>query len=158
MMSTIAEIARLFFSFRGRAARTPFWIVSITWGVLVQGFDYWWTERGVAAAEHYDHAMVNAALVAGSLPILVSCVAITVRRLHDRGKSAWWLLVFAIGPLVLQGAGSLNALDSGPAVTLMVASFVLAIWSFIELCCMPGTSGRNRYGLDPLLETYEQPQ
>jgi uncharacterized membrane protein YhaH (DUF805 family) len=159
MTPTIAALARLFFSFRGRAARMPFWLVSITWAVLVQAFDYWWAERGLAAAEHHDRTMVNAALFVGSLPILVSCFAISVRRLHDRDKSAWWLLVFAVGPFALEAAGSLNTLDSGPAVVLMVASLVLSIWSFIELGCMPGTAGTNRYGLDPLLELpAERPQ
>ena len=157
MMPTIADLARLFFSFRGRAARMAFWLVSFTWCVLVEGFDYWWTERGLAVAEHHDHTLVNALLVLGSLPILVSCLAISVRRLHDRNKSAWWLLVFVVGPLVLQGGGSLNTLDSSPAVALMIASLPLSIWGFIELGCVPGTSGPNRYGLDPLLETSEQP-
>ena len=158
MTPAIESLARLFFSFHGRAARMAFWLVSFTWFVLTEAFDYWWTERGLAAAEHRDHTIVNAALVIGSLPILVSCFAICVRRLHDRDKSAWWLLVFVVGPLLLQGAGSLNTLDSGPVVALMVASLVLSLWGFIELGCMPGTSGPNRYGLDPLLETSEQPQ
>jgi uncharacterized membrane protein YhaH (DUF805 family) len=158
MMPTIAAFARLFFSFRGRAARMAFWLVSITWSVLAEAFDYWWTERGLAAAEGHDRTTVNAVLVLGSLPVLVSCFAISVRRLHDRDKSAWWLLVFVVGPLTLQGPGSLNTLDAGPAVALLVASLVLSIWGFIELGCVPGTSGPNRYGLDPLLETSTQPE
>jgi uncharacterized membrane protein YhaH (DUF805 family) len=120
--------------------------------VVTEAFDYWWTERGLAAAEHHDHTLVNAALVLGSLPMLVSCFAICVRRLHDRGKSAWWLLVFVVAPVVLQVAGSLNTFASGPAVASMVAALALSIWGFIELGCVPGTSGPNRYGLDPLLE------
>jgi uncharacterized membrane protein YhaH (DUF805 family) len=152
MMPTIAALASLFFSFRGRAARMAFWLVSITWFVVTEAFDYWWTERGLAAAEHHDRTIVNTALVLGSLPMLVSCFAICVRRLHDRGKSAWWLLVFVVGPVILQVAGSLNTLDAGPSVVLMVAALALAIWGFIELGCVPGTSGPNRYGLDPLLE------
>jgi uncharacterized membrane protein YhaH (DUF805 family) len=152
MMPTIAGLAWLFFSFHGRAARMAFWIVSLTWFVLGEAFDYWWTGRGLAAAEGHDRTLVNAALVLGSLPVLVSCFAISVRRLHDRNKGAWWLLVFVVGPVVLQVAGSLNTLDAGPSVILMVAALVLAIWGFIELGCTPGTSGPNRYGLDPLLE------
>jgi uncharacterized membrane protein YhaH (DUF805 family) len=100
--------------------------------------------------------MVNTALVLGSLPVLVSCLAISVRRLHDRDRSGWWLLVFVVCPLAFQGAGSLNTLDAGPAVALLVASLVLSIWGFIELGCVPGTSGPNRYGLDPLLESSTQ--
>jgi uncharacterized membrane protein YhaH (DUF805 family) len=158
MMPTIAELGRLFFSFRGRAAKMAFWLVSIAWFAFTEAFDYWWTERGLAAAELHDRTMVNAALFLGSLPALVSCFAICVRRLHDRDKSAWWLLVFVVAPLLLQGAASLNTFDAGPVVALMVASLVLSLWGFIELGCVPGTSGPNRYGLDPLLETSEQPR
>ena len=48
-----------------------------------------------------------------------------VKRWHDRGKSGWWVLI-ALIPLV------------GP------------IWAIIETGFLPGTSGPNEYGPDPL--------
>jgi len=157
MMSTIARLARVFFSFRGRAGRAAFWLVSLTWFVLVQAFDYWWSVHGLAVAAAHDHAMVNAVLVLGSLPALASCVAISVKRLHDRNKRAWWLLLFGVVPPLLQVAGSLNTLDSGPSVGLMIASLAISLWALVELGFMRGTRGPNRFGPDPVLETSEQP-
>jgi uncharacterized membrane protein YhaH (DUF805 family) len=146
MMPMIAGLGRLFFSFRGRAARTAFWLVSFVWLVLAEAFSYWWSERGLALAERHDHTVVNAALVLGSLPMLVSCFAICVRRLHDRDKGAWWLLVFLLCPILLEIAASVNTFDPGPVVAFMTTSLVLSLWGFIELGCIPGTSGPNRYG------------
>jgi len=48
-----------------------------------------------------------------------------VKRYHDRDKSGWWILILFI-PLV---------------------GF---IWFLIELGCLPGTPGPNRFGPDPL--------
>ena len=151
-MPTIAGLARLFFSFRGRAGRPAFWLVSLTWFVLSNAFDYWWSTKGVMAAAAHDRAMVNAALVVASLPALVSCVAIGARRLHDRNKSAWWLLLFAVVPPLLQGAASLNTLEAGPVVWLNVAAIALSLWALVELGFMRGTRGPNRFGLDPTLD------
>jgi len=151
-MCTITGLIRLFFSFHGRAGRPGFWLVSLTWFLLAEAFDYWWSERGLAVAAGHDRVMVNAALVLGSLPALVSCVAISVKRLHDRNKSAWWLIPFGVAPPLLQIAASLNTLEAGPAVGLMVASIALSLWALFELGFAPGTTGPNRFGLDPQME------
>lgn len=151
-MPTIASLARLFFSFHGRAGRPAFWLVSLTWFLIVEVFDYWWSEHGVMALVGRNHLAVNAALVLVSLPPFASCLAVTVRRLHDRNKGAWWLLPFIICPAALQIAATLlfaDALEAGPAVVLMLASIVLAGWAWVELGFLPGTTGPNRYGLDP---------
>jgi len=156
MMRTIASLARLFFSFRGRAGRAAFWLVSVTWFVLAQAFDYWWSARGLAVAAAHDRTMVNAALVLGSLPALVSCIAISVRRLHDRDKRAWWLLLFGVVPPLLQAAGAVNALDAGPSVALLVVSGLISLLALIELGFVRGTRGPNRFGIDPLLQASSQ--
>ena len=62
-----------------------------------------------------------------SLAVLVPILAISVKRAHDRGKSGWFNLV-ALIPL----AG--------------------AIWLFVELGCLRGQRGANRFGQNPLGE------
>ncbi len=51
--------------------------------------------------------------------------AITVKRWHDRDKSAWWVLIILV-----------------PIVGL--------IWTMIEVGHLQGTVGSNQYGDDPL--------
>ena len=72
------------------------------------------------------------ALPRTSVPVLVLYVpvywgffALSAKRLHDRGKSAWWLLL------------------------LFVPLFGF-LWLLVELPFLPGTAGENSYGPDPL--------
>ena len=77
--------------------------------------------------------------------------AVTIKRLHDRDKSAWWYLLYGIAPfgffllaIYLWTARVLEA-----ASILFVLSFVGLIWAIIELGFLRGTAGPNRYGPEP---------
>jgi uncharacterized membrane protein YhaH (DUF805 family) len=75
--------------------------------------------------------------------------AVTIKRLHDRNKSGWWIVPFFIAPLLLHGLS--DRLDN-PTFGFVVnaLAFGLGLWCFIELLCLRGTSGPNRFGSDPL--------
>ncbi len=81
-----------------------------------------------------------------------SGIAVGIKRLHDRDKSGWWLLLFWLGPSVLSSGNlSPNGIgDIGSNAILGLAAFVLMVWGFIELGCLKGTAGPNSYGPDPL--------
>jgi uncharacterized membrane protein YhaH (DUF805 family) len=81
--------------------------------------------------------------------VLTSCLAIGVTRLHDRNKSAWWVLLFYFCPPIVETLASLNALDSA-MVFLNILSLAITLWAFVELGFWRGTFGPNRYGPDPL--------
>ena len=88
------------------------------------------------------------------IPWLTWGFAITTERLHDRDKSAWWLLLFYGVPAVL-GQLAKTAWFPGPAGTalhyiLALAGFALTIWGFVEIGCLRGTAGSNKYGPNPL--------
>jgi uncharacterized membrane protein YhaH (DUF805 family) len=75
--------------------------------------------------------------------------ATSVKRLHDRNKSGWWIVAFLILPSVLNTLW--DWLDS-PNLALLVSAlaFGLSLWGFVELFCLRGTRGPNRFGSDPL--------
>jgi uncharacterized membrane protein YhaH (DUF805 family) len=76
-------------------------------------------------------------------------VATSVKRLHDRDKSGWWLLLFFVLPgLYSQVGGRLG--DSWFAEVLGFSAFVIGVWGFVEMYCRKGTKGTNRFGSDPL--------
>jgi uncharacterized membrane protein YhaH (DUF805 family) len=79
----------------------------------------------------------------------ISAFAVGVKRLHDRDKSGWWVLLFLLAPSVL---GSIANTSEQPLVgfVLGLASFVISIWALVELGFLRGTVGPNRYGPDPL--------
>ena len=67
--------------------------------------------------------------------------AINVKRLHDRDKSAWWVLLWvAIASL-------------GGALTVGIVALAVAIWIFVELGLLEGTPGENRYD-EPMPQPY----
>jgi uncharacterized membrane protein YhaH (DUF805 family) len=88
------------------------------------------------------------------IPWLLWGCSFTTKRLHDRDKSAWWLVMFYLAPSVL-GQFANNAWFAGAAGTVLhyilaLASFALTIWGFVEIGCLRGTVGSNAYGPDPL--------
>jgi uncharacterized membrane protein YhaH (DUF805 family) len=87
------------------------------------------------------------------IPWLLWGFAFHTERLHDRGKSAWWLLVFYAVPGVLgqlaKGAWFAGAVGTGLHYVLGLAGFALSIWGFVEIGCLRGNAGPNRYGSKP---------
>ncbi|MDR3527367.1 MAG: DUF805 domain-containing protein [Rhizomicrobium sp.] len=93
---------------------------------------------------------------------IVAYFAVFVKRLHDRNKSASWLLVFVALPWVLDivvlATGSVGGLPQGlfvgPVGIVRGVAYVLVcligLWAFIELYFLRGTRGENRFGPDPL--------
>jgi uncharacterized membrane protein YhaH (DUF805 family) len=81
--------------------------------------------------------------------------ATTIKRLHDRDKSGWWLILFLIVPALLNGlADRLN--DESYVIlilsgSLAYAAFAFSAWGFVELLFLNGTNGPNRFGPDPLV-------
>jgi uncharacterized membrane protein YhaH (DUF805 family) len=79
--------------------------------------------------------------------LLVSCAgfAVVIKRLHDREKSAGWLLLFVLVPLILQAiAYYTGAVEV--RIILALACFFIGIWYLVELGFLRGTAGPNRYG------------
>jgi uncharacterized membrane protein YhaH (DUF805 family) len=78
-------------------------------------------------------------------------LAVCVKRLHDRDKSGWWMMLFFVAPgLYKQFEDRLP--DSYFLLPAASAVFVFAIWGVIEMYFLRGTQRTNRFGPDPLAE------
>jgi uncharacterized membrane protein YhaH (DUF805 family) len=90
------------------------------------------------------------------IPWLMWGFAIHTERLHDRDKSAWWLVMFFLLPGALGQIEKLAWFAAGIGTVLhfilALAAFALTIWGFVEIGCLRGTAGANSYGPDPLVE------
>jgi uncharacterized membrane protein YhaH (DUF805 family) len=149
--ASAVSIGSLLFSFQGRTSRQPYWLVSIAmialsvliWSILAFG-------RGwVLPADTGRSDAVKLLLVASYVPFLWIALAVGAKRLHDRGRSAWWLLPFYILPSILEGAGG-RAGSLG--ILFVLASLAITIWAVIELGFLRGAPGPNAYGPDPLAD------
>jgi uncharacterized membrane protein YhaH (DUF805 family) len=83
------------------------------------------------------------------IPALLAGLAIGIKRLHDRNKSGWWLLLFWVVPGLLQGGGMGMGQESAGLIATL-AGAAISIWGFVEIGCLRGTTGPNGYGPDPL--------
>lgn len=162
-----------FFSFQGRINRAKLWLfIPIMIGIYIVyfmlfsilfGSSIFAMLKGGSAGLAAGGASIGAGMLLTcilSIAIIIASIALTVKRLHDRDKGAVWLLVFWLVPFILNMVVLVNrfaAMGDGTIATpnaaislLSLVSFALSIWAFVELYCLRGTAGDNRYGPDPL--------
>jgi uncharacterized membrane protein YhaH (DUF805 family) len=133
------SLVSLLFSFQGRINRAKYWVamiayLSLTIAVLGLGFFF----------NFGTLFLVFAGMIA--LAMIVSGCIVGIKRLHDRNKSGWWLLLFYLLSGVLDVAGMTGKLP----LLFELGSVAISIWALVELGCLRGTAGTNQYGPDPL--------
>jgi uncharacterized membrane protein YhaH (DUF805 family) len=92
---------------------------------------------------------------------IVPGIAVGVRRLHDTGRSGWWILLPIIPyflAFVLGGAAMMGAAAGGSSAGMMAGAGIAGIFLILGAICaiillvfmvLPGTPGENRYGVNP---------
>jgi uncharacterized membrane protein YhaH (DUF805 family) len=101
-------------TFSGRARRSEFWFFWL-FHLLSQFV------AGILDASLFGGAQPFAAIV--GLGLLLPGLAVAVRRLHDTGRSGWWILI---------------------GLVPLIGWIVLVIWYASQ-----GEAGPNRFGADP---------
>ena len=155
-------------AFRGRASRMRFWIVLsiILPSLLALLIVFWVYALSIPGA--YENGgptpmpkgpfgiIATVAYFAALAALCVSLLAISIRRLHDRDKAWWWILIFLVIPDAMFGYGryivdsSMGAAGTMPFVALIYPGTALWLWGLVELGFLRGTAGTNRFGPDPL--------
>ncbi len=101
--------------FTGRSRRSEYWYFFLVNMILSYGL------QGLAMATEMSIFGILAAVV--GLALLIPGIAVAVRRLHDIGRSGWWLLI---------------------ALVPLVGIFVLLYWLATD-----SQPGANEYGPNP---------
>ena len=155
---SVSSVFRNYINFKGRAQRSEFWwftlftvIVSVVLGILGSALPALNVLEGIY-----------------SLAVLLPSLAVTVRRLHDTNRPAWWLLIYlavflawVIGGIILAvsiGIDDPDVLETDfqdwPGYTAYIIGCILfslaGAVTMIVICAQRGTAGANRYGPDPL--------
>jgi uncharacterized membrane protein YhaH (DUF805 family) len=133
------DFGSLLFTFQGRINRAKYWLAVVVYISLMIVV--------TATAFLLGFGMLFFVILGIIyLVMLISSIAVGIKRLHDRDKSGWWLLLFYLLPAVLNGIGA--TLDMQTIFSL--AGAAVSIWMIVELGFLRGTSGPNQYGPDPL--------
>jgi len=109
------SLPQILFSFRGRIPRKTYWLYGVLGLLMVSVMAT--LLFGIAGVEE------RRAEVLANLLIAWPAAAISAKRWHDRGQSAWWLLINLV-----------------PVVGV--------IWSLVVNGFLRGTVGANRFGED----------
>ena len=113
-MNEYLSVLKNYAKFDGRARRREYWMFTLV-NVAV------YFVLNILATQ--VSAYIGFVAIAYMLGILVPSIAVAIRRMHDIGKSGWWVLI-ALVPLIG------------------------GIW-FLVLSVTAGQSGSNAYGADP---------
>ena len=144
------SMSQLLFSFTGRLNRKPYWLTALCLMVIFLVLIAVVFVVGGASILAGDLSGLGAmliVLVLAYIPLLWIGLALGAKRLHDRNKSGWWLVLFWVVPAILQGIG--EQID-GIGLIFTLAGFALSIWGLVEIGFLRGTVGPNQYGPDPL--------
>jgi uncharacterized membrane protein YhaH (DUF805 family) len=159
---------QILFSFSGRLNRKSYWIAIIS---LILGFaaavvivlSFGENTAQLFNENDNDYApqgweLAGALFLIVALLVLTYCnFAIAAKRLHDRDKSAWWLLFIVVGGSLFEFATLAGVTAVGTEAepstlgnVLIVIGGLISLWFFVELGFFKGSQGPNRFGPDPL--------
>lgn len=131
-------------NFKGRARRSEYWyfvlmnsIISIVTAIIDKSLEL---KFGIN-------------LLYG-IAVFIPTLSVSVRRLHDIGKSGWVLLISYIAMIICAAGLVLGMMTLGSssfsiwfAIPIMVM-FAIGIWMLV-LFVKEGNDGKNKYGSDP---------
>ena len=144
------DLVDLFCTPRGRVARSKYWTIFAIWIVLdallrgAMGLASLWSGNEVVVAVFFWLWLVFSA--ASSFPM----IALTIKRLHDSGRSGYWMLA-PIGCQVSVMMMLLELFNGNFGSSLMFIGLLLisGLVSLVVLVflLMAGDDGGNEYGL-----------
>jgi uncharacterized membrane protein YhaH (DUF805 family) len=155
-------LVSLLFSFRGRINRLQYWLGSLGVGVGAVLLVFVLALLvGVSAPFDKQAGLQGAVallLILGLVGLVASWsgLALQVKRFHDRGQPGWLSLLPVLPTLglVLSVIGGLAAQQSKLQLASSMQPYMLALWAidlffFVNLGCLAGTDGPNKYGPPP---------
>lgn len=96
-MDWYLEVLKKYAVFTGRARRREYWMFTLINSLIIFGLGFIATFTGDINGPVSELAVVVA--IGYYIGIIGPVLSVSVRRLHDTGRSGWWLLI-ALVPLV----------------------------------------------------------
>ena len=106
---------QILFSFQGRVPRKVYWLYGVLGPLLVSAMAE--MLLGIVGVGERKSELLTSVL------LVWPCMAVAVKRWHDRDKSGWWVLINLV-------------------------PFIGLVWALIENGLRRGSVGPNRFGAD----------
>jgi len=113
-----------YFTFAGRATRSEYWFYTLFVLLVAFVINMIHMTLGTALGFNNQNSIYIYAFITIYLVAYIPLIPLTVRRLHDKGRSGWWFFLTFVP---------------------VIGAAILIIWF-----CQKGTEGPNDYGPDPL--------
>ncbi|MBO4596798.1 MAG: DUF805 domain-containing protein [Bacteroidaceae bacterium] len=111
--------------------------------------EFWWTMLVVA---------ISYVIPCISNIVLLLAMPLAIRRLHDTGRSGWWIAADAIMTIALVIAYFIITVYSSSTTNILdIFCFALFIYkiAIIAFCCMDSQPYPNQYGESPKYNAYD---
>lgn len=146
VLSPDRAMTDLFFSFKGRVNREPYWLavafmLALTLALSNIGY------RFGSGGDEDTVGLFGLMILVAYVPAMWATLALVSKRLHDRDKSSWWMIVFYAIPAAFDVIGEKLG---GIGILFTLAGLGLSLWGLAEIGFLRGSAGPNRYGPDPL--------
>lgn len=144
-LEAVGVCLRRYFTLSGRASRSEYWyfVLFIVLAGIVSGI----FDLALFGPDPQGDSGPIASLV--SLLLFIPSQTAAVRRLHDTGRSGWWVGIFWLTPLVLAGLMLMSMRSGGEGLGLIlglgIAGAVYGLMLLV-LLVLRGEPGPNRYG------------
>ncbi|WP_171112657.1 MULTISPECIES: DUF805 domain-containing protein [Streptomyces] len=112
-MHWFVEVVKKYAVFSGRARRKEYWMYTLFYMIIA-------IVLAIVDATVLGSQILSLILAVG---LLLPSLGVTVRRLHDTGRTGWWILI---------------------GIVPLVGSIVLLVF-----LCLDGETGANKYGENP---------
>ena len=154
-------------TFSGRARRSEYWwfflaqyligiAITIVWVVsFIAQMAIWIKNGSINDHSPFDVFLTNPGFwlyAVYCLALIIPNLAVNVRRLHDIGRSGWFLLLFCLCPVLLFGAAFLIAYYDHDLWFLMIFAYLASIFLSVLYIVWMATNGKketNKWGPSP---------
>ena len=126
-----------YIQYQGRARRKEYWMFFL--------FDLIFSLILMLPMVVDMEALANGLSALYTVVSIVPETCLGIRRLHDIGKSGWWLLLPLAGFIGV--VGFLVSLEVG--IGLMVLGFMVTVIIVLVFLCLDSQPGENQYGPNP---------
>jgi uncharacterized membrane protein YhaH (DUF805 family) len=136
------EVLKKYAVFKGRARRAEYWYF-VLFSVIIS------IVLNIISKLIGDQKVVLSGIY--GLAVLIPTLAVAVRRLHDIGRTGWWMLFFV---LIFLATGLclpimlIAGLFAPKFLLFYLIPLAIFVWSTIWMCTA-GQPGDNKYGPNP---------